>query len=215
MRIDELDNKMEPAIGLIVYKGNNTPDYTEVINFKDGKQINSMPATKELLQEICKYTYDKSETLFNGFFKKEILFYSDILKIFWFKEQKVKLRFKSNDLIDGEYTLPAAIVCLHGKDRVNVFALGHNRKPRIKDKIYYYPLPNIDENGWMCTGDNEINLSNYPNKNVDVIKKIVFDGIFTEHHIHCYKEQFKKWYKGTDTKKLLIENVKGRRIIDL
>jgi PRTRC genetic system protein B len=167
-----------PKSALVFYqtKGTNSDKYVEYFDMdKKGNPINAHPLTLREANQLAKALKTAKEWKEPGMKSKGIMgdtiLHLDPIKnkVIWFtKSMQRELCFTENlGISKGMANLPP-MLWIANKTSLAVFALGTNRRPTEKTKLYNAPFFNVYENGNVCMGT------------VDVqIKKTVFLEEFT------------------------------------
>lgn len=157
-----------PQSALVFYqtKGKNTDTYVEYFDMdKDGNPINAHPLTvneANLLAKALKTAKEEKEPCLKpeGIIGNHILHFDPQKgKAIWFTQAKQReLHFtESLGIPKGKASIPPMLWIAY-RNSLFVFALGSNRKPTERTKLYNAPFFNVYENGNVCMGTVDVRI---------------------------------------------------------
>ena len=183
-----------PKSALVFYetKGANTDVYVEHFDMdKNGNPINAHPLTvkeAKVLANALQTEKDKD----NAFLKSNGILHTNILYInpntdkgavLWYtKAQRRQLYFVSGlDIPNGMAYVPP-MIWYANKNSLSVFALASERRPTEKTPLYFTPFFNSYEDGKVCMGSVNINITN--SASVEEFTKAWEDYFFNSYFSH-------------------------------
>ena len=183
-----------PKSALVFYetKGANTDVYVEHFDMdKNGNPINAHPLTvkeAKVLANALQTEKDKD----NAFLKSNGILPTNILHInpntdkgavLWYtKAQRRQLYFVSGlDIPNGMAYVPP-MIWYANKNSLSVFALASERRPTEKTPLYFTPFFNSFEDGKVCMGSVNINITN--SASVEEFTKAWEDYFFNSYFSH-------------------------------
>ena len=183
-----------PQSALVFYetKGANTDVYVEHFDMdKNGNPINAHPLTvkeAKVLANALQTEKDKD----NAFLKSNGILPTNILHInpntdkgavLWYtKAQRRQLYFVSGlDIPNGMAYVPP-MIWYANKNSLSVFALASERRPTEKTPLYFTPFFNSYEDGKVCMGSVNINITN--SASVEEFTKAWEDYFFNSYFSH-------------------------------
>ncbi len=183
-----------PKSALVFYetKGANTDVYVEHFDMdKNGNPINAHPLTvkeAKVLANALQTEKDKD----NAFLKSNGILPTNILHInpntdkgavLWYtKAQRRQLYFVSGlDIPNGMAYVPP-MIWYANKNSLSVFALASERRPTEKTPLYFTPFFNSYEDGKVCMGSVNINITN--SASVEEFTKAWEDYFFNSYFSH-------------------------------
>ena len=183
-----------PKSALVFYetKGATTDVYVEHFDMdKNGNPINAHPLTvkeAKVLANALQTEKDKD----NAFLKSNGILPTNILHInpntdkgavLWYtKAQRRQLYFVSGlDIPNGMAYVPP-MIWYANKNSLSVFALASERRPTEKTPLYFTPFFNSYEDGKVCMGSVNINITN--SASVEEFTKAWEDYFFNSYFSH-------------------------------
>ncbi len=183
-----------PKSALVFYetKGATTDVYVEHFDMdKNGNPINAHPLTvkeAKVLARALQTEKDKD----NAFLKSNGILHTNILYInpntdkgavLWYtKAQRRQLYFVSGlDIPNGMAYVPP-MIWYANKNSLSVFALASERRPTEKTPLYFTPFFNSYEDGKVCMGSVNINITN--SASVEEFTKAWEDYFFNSYFSH-------------------------------
>ncbi|WP_430611608.1 PRTRC system protein B [Flavobacterium sp. JP2137] len=161
-----------PKSALVFYetKGTTTDVYVEHFDMdKNGNLLNAHPLTEReanVLARALQTEKDKDNVFLksNGILPTNILHINpntDKGAVLWYtKAQRRQLYFVSGlDIPNGLAYVPP-MIWFANKNSLSVFALASDRRPTEKTPLYFAPFLNIYEDGKVCMGSVNINITN-------------------------------------------------------
>ncbi|WP_039871532.1 hypothetical protein [Photobacterium angustum] len=113
--------------------------------------------------------------------------------VFYTKSQKRRLWQGMGEKLAYEFYYPATLFAINKPSRhLAVFALAYNRRPKITDRLYALPIPNIYESGSVCQGTAQLPMT-LTSTNLAEIADSFFNGVKT--HLNC-DNTFRKKYNA-------------------
>lgn len=157
-----------PESALVFYKskGESADTYVEYFDMdKNGNPINAHPLTvreANQLAKALKIVNEKKEPSLkvDGIMGDHILHFDpQRCKAIWFtKAGQRRLYFSENlGIPKGNANVPP-MFWIAGKNSLYVFALGGNRRPTERTKLYNAPFFNVYENGNVCMGTVDVHI---------------------------------------------------------
>ncbi|WP_281323454.1 PRTRC system protein B [Flavobacterium aestivum] len=183
-----------PKSALVFYeaKGMNNDVYVEHFDMdKNGSPVNAHPLTEREANALAKSLQiekdkDKAFLKCQGILPTNILHInSNIDKdaVLWYtKTQKRQLYFVNDlDIPSGMAYVPP-MIWYASKQTLSVFALTSDRRPTEKTTLYFAPFFNIYEDGRVCMGSVNINITN--SASVEEFTKAWEDYFFNSYFSH-------------------------------
>ena len=183
-----------PKSALVFYetKGANTDVYVEHFDMdKNGNPINAHPLTvkeAKVLARALQTEKDKDNAFLksNGILPTNILYINpntDKGAVLWYtKAQRRQLYFVSGlDIPNGMAYVPP-MIWYANKNSLSVFALASERRPTEKTPLYFTPFFNSYEDGKVCMGSVNINITN--SASVEEFTKAWEDYFFNSYFSH-------------------------------
>lgn len=183
-----------PKSALVFYetKGATTDVYVEHFDMdKNGNPINAHPLTvkeAKVLARALQTEKDKDNAFLksNGILPTNILYINpntDKGAVLWYtKAQRRQLYFVSGlDIPNGMAYVPP-MIWYANKNSLSVFALASERRPTEKTPLYFTPFFNSYEDGKVCMGSVNINITN--SASVEEFTKAWEDYFFNSYFSH-------------------------------
>ncbi|MDA3613532.1 PRTRC system protein B [Polluticaenibacter yanchengensis] len=157
-----------PKSALVFYqcKGVNADNYVEYFDMdKNGRPINAHPLTlreANQLAKVLKMAKEDKEPFLkpDGIMGNHILHLDAVKgKVIWFtKATQRELYFTDNLGIPKGFANVPSMLWIAERNRLSVFAIGSNRRPTEKTKLYNAPFFNVYEDGSVCMGTVDIRI---------------------------------------------------------
>ncbi|MFJ1382186.1 PRTRC system protein B [Capnocytophaga canimorsus] len=174
----------------------NTKCYTEFVHLDtDGTPLSAQPLCKEQAENLAKILASVDDKN-NGFLQSNGLLPANVLYVnsaengyvIWYtKAQRRKLLFAPSLQMEKVCVSIPPLVWKAYKDKLFVYALAKNRKPSLKAPLHYAPFFNVYENGNVCMGSVQIQITNstYLENFMNLWESYFFDSYFS-HQLGSY-----------------------------
>lgn len=207
-----------PVKALVVYESlteSKKGHYVEAYDMDDeGRPFNARPLTEEEVSNLCNKLQIDAWT--KGFLRCEGLLPDNVLALnfhpsngyaVWYtKPQRVRLYFKKSlGIPEGEACVPA-LLWKADRTRLEIFALAESKKPSLKTCLYHAPFFNVYENGSVCMGtvDVEISEDSSLHEFISTWQASFFDSYFSHtmnNHAPVSKNIIELWKGLVNSKK--------------
>ena len=183
-----------PKSALVFYetKGATTDVYVEHFDMdKNGNPINAHPLTvkeAKVLARALQTEKDKDNAFLksNGILPTNILYINPNKNkgaVLWYtKAQRRQLYFLSDLYIPNGMAYVPPMIWYANKNSLSVFALASDRRPTEKTPLYFTPFFNSYEDGKVCMGSVNINITN--SASVEEFTKAWEDYFFNSYFSH-------------------------------
>lgn len=161
-----------PKKAIVVYSNftdTENKHYAEAFDIdKNGKPINAHPLSKIECAKFAVTLRSDSDGR-KDFLKSKSILPENILYVdqqedgcaIWYTpSQRARLFFKKNLGISSGNAYVPALVWKASKDKLHLYALEENKKPKENTPLCYAPFFNIHDDGRVCMGTVEIELEN-------------------------------------------------------
>ena len=183
-----------PKSALVFYetKGATTDVYVEHFDMdKNGNLLNAHPLTEreaKVLARALQTEKDKDNAFLksNGILPTNILYINPNKNkgaVLWYtKAQRRQLYFLSDLYIPNGMAYVPPMIWYANKNSLSVFALASERRPTEKTPLYFTPFFNSYEDGKVCMGSVNINITN--SASVEEFTKAWEDYFFNSYFSH-------------------------------
>jgi PRTRC genetic system protein B len=159
-----------PVSALVFYKEHHNKDtYVEHFDMdSNGNPVNAHPLTVREANQLAQSLSTEQEKN-KAFLKSQSILSTHILRVnpsksgsvLWYTQAQQRQLFFAETLgiPSGTAAVPA-MLWFASKQSLFVFALGSNRRPTEKTKLYHAPFFNIYDNGNVCMGTVNVQIKN-------------------------------------------------------